>query len=87
MTHSIQEMRMDQADLARDEKKEGGMCASALCTRSHNLRDAPDGYRGRYGGHQLCEEHYREVVDYIARFGHLPSESECRDSVGKLGQS
>jgi len=68
--------RMEQADLARDAKKEGAMCANGCCQRSHGLKQAPDGYRGRYGGHKLCAEHYRKIVDYIAEHGCLPSEDE-----------
>lgn len=69
-------MKADQADLARDAKKEEAMCASALCQTSHGLKEAPDGYVGRYGGHHLCEKHYRQVVDFIAEHGCLPSEQE-----------
>jgi hypothetical protein len=81
---------MEQADLARDAKKDGAMCASASCTRSHGLKEAPSLKRrdkgsnseqqprpqwtGRYGGHKLCAEHYRKIVDYIAKHGCLPSE-------------
>jgi hypothetical protein len=59
-------MRMEQADYARDAKKEQAMCAHGGCTTSHGLQQGPDGYRGRYGGSMLCEEHYREVVDRLA---------------------
>lgn len=76
MRQSIGEMRLDQADLARDAKKEEAMCAAGTCTRSHGLKDAPKGYRGPYGGHMLCAEHYREVVDHIAKHGCLPSEKQ-----------
>ena len=69
-------MRLDQADHARDAKKEEAMCASAICQSSHNLKEAPKGYRGRYGGRHLCPEHYREVVDFIRDNGCLPSEVE-----------
>lgn len=62
---TVADMRMDQADYARDSKKEEDMCANALCTSSHGLQQAPDGYRGRYGGHMLCEEHYRKTVDKL----------------------
>ena len=67
-------MRLDHADLARDAKKEEAMCASALCTASHGLKEAPDGYSGRYGGRHLCQKHYEQVVDYIRDNGCLPSE-------------
>jgi len=75
-SRSVQEMKVEQADLARDAKKEGAMCASAACQRSHGLKQGPDGYRGRYGGHKLCAEHYRKIVDYIAKHGCLPSEND-----------
>ena len=55
------------------------MCASPLCQTSHGLKEAPDGYIGRYGGHHLCEKHYREVVDHIANHGCLPSEKDTAD--------
>jgi len=58
-------MRMEQAEYARGAKREEAMCASALCTASHNLKEAPDGFRGRYGGHHLCPKHYRQVVDSL----------------------
>lgn len=64
-TRSVGEMKMDQADLARDAKKEEAMCASSLCTASHNLTQAPKGYSGRYGGHHLCPKHYKKVVDRL----------------------
>jgi len=76
MRQSVGAMRLDQADLARDAKKEQAMCASAICTSSHNLKPAPSGYRGRYGGDRLCPKHYREVVDHIRDYGCLPSEKE-----------
>lgn len=74
---AYESMRLDQADLARDAKKEQAMCASAICTASHKLKPAPSGYRGRYGGDQLCPKHYRQVVDHIAAHGCLPSEHDC----------
>lgn len=69
-------MRMEQAEYARDAKREGGMCAHGLCTSSHGLKPSPSGYSGQYGGSKLCEEHYREIVDHIARHGCLPSEKD-----------
>lgn len=74
MRRSVGEMRLDQADLARDAKKEQAMCACGGCTSSHGLKDGPKGYRGPYGGNNLCEQHYHEVLDYIAENGCLPSE-------------
>lgn len=75
-TRSVGEMKMDQADLARDAKKEEAMCASSLCQASHNLKKAPDGYVGRYGGHHLCPKHYKKIVDFIRDNGCLPSEMD-----------
>ena len=71
---SVGEMKQEQADFARDAKKEEAMCASALCQVSHGLKEGPDGYRGKYGGSHLCEKHYKQVVDYIRDEGCLPSE-------------
>ena len=62
---SVGQMRIDQADYARDAKKEQAMCAHATCSSSHGLKQGPSGYRGRYGGSMLCEEHYPKVVDRL----------------------
>lgn len=67
-------MRMEQAELARDQKREEAMCAFSLCSKSHHLKEAPDGYTGQYGGHMLCEEHYEQVVDNLLE--HL-KEHDC----------
>jgi len=75
MGRSIQQMRIDQADYARDAKKEEAMCAKGGCQSSHNLRDSPQGYRGPYGGTKVCNSCYEELVDYLAKHGHLPNES------------
>lgn len=58
-------MKIDQADLARDSKKEQAMCAYGGCQASHGLTKGPDGYRGRYGGSMLCDDHYETVVDSL----------------------
>ena len=61
----IGRMQIDQADYARDAKKENSMCAMALCT-ANPYEDAPKGWgTGRYGGSRLCKKHYREVVDSL----------------------
>jgi len=65
MRQTIGQMRMDQADYARDSKKEESMCAYGLCTASHGLKEGPKGYRGQYGGNQLCPKHYPKVVDKL----------------------
>lgn len=83
MSPTVGQMRVDQADYARDAKKEGGMCARGLC-QSNPQRPAPDGFRGRYGGTNVCQDCYEELVDYIALHGHLPNENECSDDVGRL---
>lgn len=62
---SVGEMRMEQAEMGRDMKREEAMCAYGGCTSSHGLKEGPKGYRGTYGGHMLCEEHYQRVVDRL----------------------
>lgn len=60
-------MRMDQADYARDAKKENSMCAMASCM-ANPYEHAPKGWgSGRYGGTMLCKKHYQEVVDDLTR--------------------
>lgn len=65
-TPSVGAMRLDQADMARDMKKEQAMCAMSTCT-ANPYEEAPDGWgSGRYGGTMLCKKHYRDVVDKLA---------------------
>lgn len=65
MRRSVGSMRMDQADAARDMKKENAMCAIGTCT-ANPYHEAPKGWgTGRYGGSKLCKKHYREVVDRL----------------------
>lgn len=73
---SVGQMRLDQADLARDAKKEQAMCAKGLCTSSGGLRPAPSGFSGQYGGHKVCQDCYESLCDHIAKHGCLPSEKE-----------
>ena len=51
MRQNIGQMRMDQADYARDSKKEESMCAYGLCTASQGLKEGP--------------KHYPKVVDKL----------------------
>lgn len=62
---NVNEMRMEQAESARDMKRERAMCAFGGCQSSHGLREGPKGWTGRYGGNMLCEKHYRTVVDRL----------------------
>ena len=70
---STGEMRLEQAEYARDSKKEGSTCAKGTCMRPAQ-RNAPKGYRGPYGGSRVCEECYMHLCEYIAKHGHLPNE-------------
>lgn len=65
---------LDTADMYRDQKKEAAMCAKGTCTSSHNLRAAPDGYVGPYGGSMVCQDCYEDLCEYIVRHGQLPNE-------------
>jgi hypothetical protein len=66
MTRNLQQMKMDRADNARKQKKEGSMCAMPLCT-GNPYETAPKGWgTGRYGGNKLCKDCYRDVVDNLA---------------------
>ena len=65
MTQSVGEMRMEQAEYARDAKREQGMCAQATCMNSYGLRDGPKGWTGGYGGSKLCPKCYPGVVDRL----------------------
>ena len=85
---SVGEMKQEQADLARDAKKEEAMCSFGLCQKSHNLQQGPDGWTGPYGGSHLCEEHYKDVIDYIRDNGCLKSENYNRpDSMDDFFES
>lgn len=64
-TRTTGERRVDQADYARDAKKEEAMCAYGGCMNSHDMKKAPKGYRGRYGGRHLCPNHYQIIVDAL----------------------
>lgn len=70
---STGEMRMEQAEMQRDMKREGASCAKGVCTATP-VRQAPDGYSGPYGGSHVCASCYKELVDYLAKHGHLPNE-------------
>jgi len=65
MTQSVGEMRMEQAEYARDAKREESMCSFGGCMSSHGLRKGPKGWTGQYGGNQLCTKCYPKVVDRL----------------------